>query len=299
LTSPPIPISSASAQLTFQNQYNTESDTNLLIGYDGGVLEIQIDGGPFVDILAAGGSFLNGGYNNTLDATGDNPLAGRQAWSGNSGGFLSTSVGLPAAAAKHTIRLKWRFASDSGNLFGGTGWAIDSIALQDSTNNCCRPGAGAPSIISQPATQSVFPGTNVMFQVTADGAMPLGFQWRYNDAPIAGETSAALVLTNVQASQMGLYSVTVTNAAGLTSSTNAWLSILIPPVISGVHLSDSKVSVTFEALYGLSYSLQYKDSLSDAQWLSSAPPVPGFGGTLSLVDANPAPATRFYRLICQ
>ena len=40
-------------------------DPNL--GFDGGVLELSTDGGnTFQDILAAGGSFVIGGYNRTI-----------------------------------------------------------------------------------------------------------------------------------------------------------------------------------------------------------------------------------------
>ena len=56
------------------------------------MLEISIDGGPFVDVLAAGGFFDEGGYNGTISTCCGNPLAGRQAWTGNSGGFLETLV---------------------------------------------------------------------------------------------------------------------------------------------------------------------------------------------------------------
>jgi hypothetical protein len=299
LISPPIPISSASAELTFQNNYAIESDTNLLIGYDGGVLEIQIGNGPFIDILDAGGIFLSGGYNENLEPTTDNPLAGRQAWSGDSGGFITTSVRLPATAAGNTVRLKWRLGTDSAVSLSGSGWAIDSIILKDFTNNCCRAGAGAPAIISPPATQSAVPGTNVTFKVSAVGDTPLGFQWRFNDEPIAGETSPILMLTNVQAPQMGVYAVIVTNASGLTASTNAWLKILVPPAISCINLNGSGVSVGFAGLYGLSYTLQYKDSLSDPAWLAILPSVPGSGSAATLADPNPAPTNRFYRLICQ
>src|SRR5438876_5903301 len=42
-----------------------------------------------------------------------NPLGGRKAWSGNSGGFLTTLVNLPAAAAGQTIQLRWRCGTDN------------------------------------------------------------------------------------------------------------------------------------------------------------------------------------------
>jgi len=114
LVTPSFFVSSASAQLTFQQDYSlTVSATNSSYGYDGGVLEIKIGGGSFQDILDAGGSFVSGGYNATLSSDYSNPLAGRQAWSGNSGGFLTTAVTLPAAAAGQNVQLRWRCAAGS------------------------------------------------------------------------------------------------------------------------------------------------------------------------------------------
>jgi endonuclease I len=114
LVTPVFSISSASAKLTFkQNHSLAASADNPGIGYDGGVLEIKIGSGSFQDILAAGGSFASGGYNTTLSSDYSNPLAGRQAWSGNSGGFITTAVNLPAAAAGQDIQLRWRCGTGS------------------------------------------------------------------------------------------------------------------------------------------------------------------------------------------
>ena len=41
------------------------------------MLEISIGGGAFQDILAAGGSFVTGGYNVTISTCCSNPIAGR------------------------------------------------------------------------------------------------------------------------------------------------------------------------------------------------------------------------------
>ena len=57
------------------------------------MLEVSSDGGnTFQDILAAGGSFVVGGYNRTIATDRGSPIAGRQAWSGNSDGFITTVV---------------------------------------------------------------------------------------------------------------------------------------------------------------------------------------------------------------
>src|SRR5204862_4324075 len=82
LDTPPISISSVPAQVTFRNNYDLESS------FDGGVLEISINGGPFNDIVAAGGSFVTGGYSDSISTSFQSPIAGRLAWSGNSGGYI-------------------------------------------------------------------------------------------------------------------------------------------------------------------------------------------------------------------
>jgi len=87
LDSPPIPITTSNAQLIFRNNYDLEYDDLNNAAFDGGVLEISIGGGAFTDIITAGGSFVTGGYNKTID-NGNTFLAGRQAWGGASNGFI-------------------------------------------------------------------------------------------------------------------------------------------------------------------------------------------------------------------
>ena len=126
LISPAIPITSSGATVSFRNEFKTEA------GWDGGVLEISIGSGAFQDILAAGGRFIQGEYNSTLGAGTNNPLANRDAWSGNSGGYFTTKVQLPASAAGQDIRLKWRFGAD--NNTADTGWNVDSVQVAGSFN---------------------------------------------------------------------------------------------------------------------------------------------------------------------
>ncbi len=140
LVSPTINISSPSANLSFRNYYRLEAYAfDTVTAFDGGVLEIKIGNGSFIDILAAGGSFITNGYNRTISSSYSNPLAGRQAWSGNSGGYITTIARLPANAAGQPVQLKWRCGSD--NSVSGTGWFIDTISVIDSNFVCCSPPA--------------------------------------------------------------------------------------------------------------------------------------------------------------
>jgi hypothetical protein len=120
LVSPVIPVVRPQAQLTFQHQFDLEAF------FDGGVLEVSIGGAPFVDILAAGGSFAAGGYNGTAGGF-NNPLAGRSVWNDSSGGFITTTVNLPASAAGQTAQFRWREGTDSS--VGDVGWFVDDVQL--------------------------------------------------------------------------------------------------------------------------------------------------------------------------
>jgi hypothetical protein len=130
LTSPAIPITASAAIVTFRHRYDTEHS------FDGGAFEISINGGAFTDILAAGGRFIEGGYNTRLGAIAGNPVSDRPAWSGNSGGFVTAKVQLPAAAAGQNVNLRWLFGSDTNTA--GTGWWIDNVQVASSFN--CTPG---------------------------------------------------------------------------------------------------------------------------------------------------------------
>jgi hypothetical protein len=140
LTTPAIPINSPDARLTFRHSYDTEA------GYDGGVLEIFINGGGFTDILSTGDAFITNGYNGTISAYYQNPLAGRAAWTGNSGGFVTTIVALPAGLAGQSIQLRWRFGSD--NSSGANGWYVDTISLTEVGYHCCP--SPSPLLILEP-----------------------------------------------------------------------------------------------------------------------------------------------------
>ncbi len=83
----------------------------------------------------------------------------------------------------------------------------------------------APFFTSQPATQTVTIGETATFSVTASGTPPLSYQWRLNGTNIVGAVADTLVLTNVQPSAAGTYSVVVSNYLGSAISSNATLVV--------------------------------------------------------------------------
>lgn len=122
LVSPEYQIGSSNAKLKFRLYYNTES------GFDGVVLEYSTNNGSsWSDILNGGGTFVTGGYNGTLASGWSNPLPNRNAWTGNSNGFVSVEINLNSSFNGQNVKFRWRMGSDS--LASSTGVWLDSVEI--------------------------------------------------------------------------------------------------------------------------------------------------------------------------
>jgi hypothetical protein len=122
LISPAFQIQTADAQLSFRNRYATEAT------FDGMVLEYSTNNGSsWTDILTGGGSFVTGRYNSFIDASTDSTLAGRIAWSGNSGSYIDTVVNLPASLNGQSVRFRWVMATDASLFVSGV--SIDDVKV--------------------------------------------------------------------------------------------------------------------------------------------------------------------------
>ena len=87
-----------------------------------------------------------------------------------------------------------------------------------------------PVIVGQPQNQLVVAGSNAVFSVAATGDN-LGYQWYFNDThAIVGAVSPTLILTNVQTTQAGSYSVSVSNVGGAVTSSDAILAVEVVPI---------------------------------------------------------------------
>ena len=97
-----------------------------------------------------------------------------------------------------------------------TGTEIQAIYTAGVSGKCW-----APAILVQPTNQIALVGDTATFTVVASGVQPLNYQWTFNMTNIYGATNTLLMLTNVQLSQAGNYSVVVANAFGSIQSSNA------------------------------------------------------------------------------
>ena len=115
-------------------------------------------------------------------------------------------------------------------------WVIEITDPNDSNTNgipdMSDAMTGPPSIVTQPQSQGVTAGAAASFTVNAAGAPILHYQWQFNGSNIAGATASTFTLAKAQTSNAGPYAVVVTNLSGQVASSNAVLTINVPPAIT-------------------------------------------------------------------
>ncbi|QYM77803.1 immunoglobulin domain-containing protein [Horticoccus luteus] len=111
-----------------------------------------------------------------------------------------------------------------------------SVVVANTGGNITSNGAAltviaatAPSITTQPQSQSVAIGSDVEFAVVAAGTGPFTYQWKHDGADVVGATGPILDLANVQAGDAGNYTVVVTNTVSAITSSAAVLTVNLPP----------------------------------------------------------------------
>jgi hypothetical protein len=119
-----------------------------------------------------------------------------------------------------TQALQWQFRK---SIIGGSGldaaW-LDQVSFVPGTT---------PAMVTAISPNQIVPvASNVTFTVSAVGTPPLSFQWAFNGSVLSGATNFSLSLTNVQLTNAGVYSITVTNAYGEPVTTNAVLLVQLP-----------------------------------------------------------------------
>ncbi|MFT3909182.1 MAG: M36 family metallopeptidase [Ferruginibacter sp.] len=238
-TNTPIALGVIPPVFTFWHYYNTEA------GWDGGVVEISTNGGTnWTDL---GPNMTTNGYNGSVGGT--NPIAGRSAFTGNSGGFIQTKISLLPYANQSAL---FRFRATSDDNTAATGWYVDDIvmnslavvnmrtslfnnsstrvAISDTFTIITQSSCVAGTIGTHPANTTVCANATANFSIVATGTS-LTYQWQvstdggsnYNN--IVGQTSPSLSLAGVTVS-MNNYRYRCQISGTCTSLTNSNPAIL-------------------------------------------------------------------------
>ena len=104
--------------LSFYHKYDTEAN------WDGGFVEISTNGGAnWTDL---GPNMIMNEYNSQLGNGSNANIAGRGAFSGNSGGYIQTLVDLSSFGTQN-VRIRFGFGEDNNTNVDG--WYVDDVEL--------------------------------------------------------------------------------------------------------------------------------------------------------------------------
>lgn len=153
----------------------------------------------------------------------------------------------------------------------------------------------APTILTPPLSQSIKAGSNVIFTVIASGIPTPQYQWFFNSALLTGATNNAFVRSNAQPADAGIYSLVVSNIAGLVE-TNASLTIKAPAPLwmeSITALPDGRMALVITGAPGFSYSVERTTNFSTWEQVTN---LPNPTGVSSFIDAQATNNSQgFYR----
>ncbi len=164
--------------------------------------------------------------------------------------FLTvTSDGSPSISLLYQWRKDSAPLSDTGTVFGSTTpiLTLSNVlaAAEGSYDVIVANTAGSvtsavatvtvldPAIQSQSADQARLGGENATLTVTAKGTPTLTYQWFFGGTPIAGATRSSLPLSNLQATNQGVYTCWVTNGLGNSvASVPITLAVTVLPSVT-------------------------------------------------------------------
>lgn len=139
-----------------------------------------------------------------------------------------------AASSQNNMALKKDGTVVAWGGFNGTDYVpayvppglagVTAISAGD-TYSLALSGEGPPTIHFPNVNRSILGGRNATFYAPATGAWPLHYQWRHAGTNLPGATGPSLLISDLQASDAGSYSVVVSNEVGSATSSECQLTI--------------------------------------------------------------------------
>lgn len=230
LTSPAFTVD-ATGSFVFEFDQYYEFETDFLGEYDGGVVEISVNGGAWQDAADFGATFADG-YNGSIEA-----LDGRDGYTGDSGGVVHESINFGTSLQGKTVKLRFIVANDSA--VAAYGWIIDNVKVTGAGTPFYSVTAEDGECINRPPYVNagldleVEEGSNVSLAGTAsdpEAAPGLALKWTQVSGPavtLAGDTTAnpTFKAPEVDEDSVLVFALTATDAGSATASDEVQVTV--------------------------------------------------------------------------
>ncbi len=172
-------------------------------------------------------------------ATGTSPMTYQWKKNGTSiSGATSSSYTTPAETTTDNN------AQFSVAVINSAGSAASNAAVL--TVNAAAVTPVAPTITTQPSSQTITAGQTATFGVAATGTSPMTYQWKKNGTAISGATSSSYTTpAETTTDNSAQFAVSVSNSAGSAASNAAILTVnaaVVAPAITTQPLSQTVIA---------------------------------------------------------
>lgn len=106
--------------------------------------------------------------------------------------------------------------------------AVGSVTSSEATLEVLQ----APTIVSQPQSQTVLAGRTIILDVVVGGSVPYTFAWYKDGVLLPNETQPSLRFTIIRIEDSGTYTFKVSNAVGSATTTPIVLRVVSAPVVT-------------------------------------------------------------------
>jgi extracellular elastinolytic metalloproteinase len=228
----PVAIS-GNAVLSFWHDYDTE------FTWDGGVVEISVNGGGWTDLGAA---MIQNGYNSTIQSNPQSSIENRPAFSGDSSGYVETRVDLSSYAG-NTIQIRFWLGTDGS--VNGVGWYVDDVEILNNAllyNEACVTSSegdnACDSAYTSVTSAPVTPEPNV---AVSPGSLSATLNKSTNTS-----TAKTMTITNLGGASLS-WSVMTDSAATCVSPDNPSWALASPTSGTASPSTSDNVTVTFDS----------------------------------------------------
>lgn len=198
------------------------------------------------------------------------------------------------------LGLKYQWRKNGVNIPGATSSAyhIDAVTLKSAgtysvvitnftgskTSNGARLVVVTPPVIvTQPVTKTVVQGKSTYLAAVVTGTLdPAVVQWQKDAVDVPGGNGLKLTIPDAQPSDEGIYTLSISNAAGSTASDSVMLKVVVPPITNTGPVSLivplGEPTVQFDA--------SFDGTPGTFQWKRGSSVVPGTAPTLNLTNVQ-------------
>jgi sugar lactone lactonase YvrE len=184
--------------------------------------------------------------------------------------WLFSGTNIPGANGNSYTRSNAQ-PSDAGDFIVVVSNSAGSATSSPPATLTVIPVPTPPTINGQAQNQTVAQGQNATFMVNASGSTPLYYQWLFNGANLPGATDSTYTRFSAQPADAGAYSVIVSNSVDVAVSSNANLTVIVPPIIS-VQPTNQLITISNSVTFAVGVSQGTSPSY---QWLKNGSPIGG------------------------